>query len=263
MNDAGTDGAAVDHAADSRAADAPEPRVIKRYANRKLYDMSESCYVTHDEIAELVKGGVEVRIVDNRTKEDLTTLTLTQILFKEEKKQRRTLPLHTLRGILQSGGDFIQKHITDPVSKARDEAGETVRSTITNVFRREDELDDGERPVTTEGADIAAATPAPRASDDSTPATPTTSEVVDESGRPVEGMREWLDTTQLSFETLQRTLEDRWRLITNSLGTLDANRKRIRDLEELVRTLETRLAALEPPTGDAGAESDGPTGEDT
>ena len=115
-----------------------EPRVIKRYANRKLYDMQESCYITHDEIANLVKGGEDVQIIDNKTKEDLTTLTLTQILFREEKMQRKGLPLHALRGILQSGGDFIQRQITDPLQTLRDEAEETVR-TISHVFRRDDE----------------------------------------------------------------------------------------------------------------------------
>ena len=65
-----------------------EPKVIKRYTNRKLYDTVESRYVTLDEIAEMVKQGVEVKIVDNRSKEDLTSVTLAQIVFK--KRRRRT-----------------------------------------------------------------------------------------------------------------------------------------------------------------------------
>ena len=92
-----------------RMAKTAQPRVIKRYANRKLYDMSESCYITHDEIANLVEAGEEVRIIDNKTKEDLTTRTLTQILFEKEKRNRRTLPLQTLRGLFQTSGDFIQR----------------------------------------------------------------------------------------------------------------------------------------------------------
>ena len=54
------------------AASAREPKIIKRYTNRKLYDTVESRYVTLDEIAEMIKAGAEVKIVDNRTKEDLT-----------------------------------------------------------------------------------------------------------------------------------------------------------------------------------------------
>ena len=53
-----------------------EPKVIKRYTNRKLYDTVESRDVTLDEIAEMVKQGVEVQIVDNRTKQEWTSVTL-------------------------------------------------------------------------------------------------------------------------------------------------------------------------------------------
>ena len=69
-----------------------EPKVIKRYTNRKLYDTVESRYVTLDEIAEMVKQGVEVKIVDNRSKEDLTSVTMAQIVFEEEKKKNQ-MPL--------------------------------------------------------------------------------------------------------------------------------------------------------------------------
>ena len=74
-----------------------EPKVIKRYTNRKLYDTVESRYVTLDEIAAMIKEGVEVRIVDNRTKEDLTSVTLAQIIFEEEKRGPR-LSIEGFRG---------------------------------------------------------------------------------------------------------------------------------------------------------------------
>ena len=207
-----------------------EPRMIKRYANRKLYDMRESCYITHDEIASLVKSGEDVTIIDNKTKEDLTTLTLTQILFREEKMQRKTLPLQTLRGILQSGGDFIQRQITDPLQSLRDEAGETVR-TISHVFRKESDEEDG-----VDGATMVPTPPPPEmephenldgdaASDGRTPA-----------------MREWVETTQRSFETFQRTFEERWNLTFNALTLLNENRQRIMELEERVAALEAQLA---------------------
>jgi polyhydroxyalkanoate synthesis repressor PhaR len=73
-----------------------EPKVIKRYTNRKLYDTVESRYVTLDEVADMVKEGVEVQIIDNRTKEDLTSVTLAQIVFEEEKKKNQ-MPLSVLR----------------------------------------------------------------------------------------------------------------------------------------------------------------------
>src|SRR5512143_4285033 len=73
-----------------------QPKIIKRYTNRKLYDTVESRYVTLDEIAEMIKAGSEVKIIDNRTKDDLTSVTLAQIIFEEEKKTSK-VGLETLR----------------------------------------------------------------------------------------------------------------------------------------------------------------------
>jgi polyhydroxyalkanoate synthesis repressor PhaR len=97
-------------------------RTIKRYANRKLYDTSRSSYITLDEIADLVKAGEEVEIIDNNSKEDLTAVTLAQILFEAEKRKKRVLPLSTLRTLIQSGGELIEKGITGPVANIRQEA---------------------------------------------------------------------------------------------------------------------------------------------
>src|ERR1044071_5519278 len=85
----------------------PETRIIKRYANRKLYDTEHSRYVTLDQISEMIRQGDDVKIVDNKTKEDLTTVTLAQIIFEEEKKQRSFLPLGAMRNIIQSGGEWF------------------------------------------------------------------------------------------------------------------------------------------------------------
>ena len=87
-------------------------KVIKRYSNRKLYDTSRSCYVTLDEIAEMVKAGDEVQIVDNKTGEDLSSVTLAQIVYEEEKKQKSILPLSALRHIIRSGGDLFQRRVS-------------------------------------------------------------------------------------------------------------------------------------------------------
>jgi polyhydroxyalkanoate synthesis repressor PhaR len=84
-----------------------ETRIIKRYANRKLYDTEHSRYVTLDQISEMIRNGDDVKIVDNKTKEDLTTVTLAQIIFEEEKKQRSFLPLGAMRNIIQSGGQWF------------------------------------------------------------------------------------------------------------------------------------------------------------
>src|SRR5258705_6408465 len=84
-----------------------DTRIIKRYANRKLYDTEHSRYVTLDQISEMIRAGDDVKIVDNKTKEDLTTVTLAQIIFEEEKKQRSFLPLGAMRNIIQSGGEWF------------------------------------------------------------------------------------------------------------------------------------------------------------
>jgi polyhydroxyalkanoate synthesis repressor PhaR len=77
-------------------------RTIKRYANRKLYDTRDSRYVTLDHIAAMVRAGDDVRVVENTTRADLTTATLAQIIFEEEKKAPR-LSVAGLRKIIQGG----------------------------------------------------------------------------------------------------------------------------------------------------------------
>ena len=61
-------------------------KIIKRYQNRKLYDTQQSCYVTLDDIAKMIRNSEEVMVIDNKTKNDITAATLTQIIFEAEKK---------------------------------------------------------------------------------------------------------------------------------------------------------------------------------
>lgn len=100
------------------------PRVIKRYANRKLYDTEESTYVTLEEIADAIREGEEVRIIDSKTQEDLTSVTLTQIIFEQEKK-RSQMPIGLLLGLIRSGGAQISGYLRgrritreQPIAKA-------------------------------------------------------------------------------------------------------------------------------------------------
>ncbi len=94
----------MDPKADSRKTEATagerERRVIKRYSNRKLYDTKDSRYVTLLQIAELVRAGDEVQIIDNNTKDDLTEVTLAQIIYEEQKSNSRSVPLQTLKEII-------------------------------------------------------------------------------------------------------------------------------------------------------------------
>jgi polyhydroxyalkanoate synthesis repressor PhaR len=95
-----------------------EPKVIKRYTNRKLYDTVESRYVTLEEIADMVKAGAEVKILDNRSKEDLTSVTLAQIIFEEEKKTSK-MSLRTLRDLIRHGGERAQQFVEDTQAELR------------------------------------------------------------------------------------------------------------------------------------------------
>lgn len=81
-----------------------KPTVIKRYQNRKLYDTRNSTYVTLEEIAKMIRDGEEIQIIDNRTKEDLTELTMTQIIFELGKKRSPLIPLEALVSIIKNGG---------------------------------------------------------------------------------------------------------------------------------------------------------------
>jgi polyhydroxyalkanoate synthesis repressor PhaR len=86
--------------------------VIKRYSNRKLYDTQESRYVTLDEIEEMVRGGREVSVVDAATGDDLTSVTLTQIILEHERNHRGTLPTTFLHQLVKHGEawqDFVQR----------------------------------------------------------------------------------------------------------------------------------------------------------
>ncbi len=93
-----------------------EPRIIKRYANRKLYDTQHSRYVTLEQIAEMIRQGDDVQIIDNKSKDDLTSVTLAQIIFEEEKKQKSFLPLQAMRNIIQTGGESIS-HLVSSAQK--------------------------------------------------------------------------------------------------------------------------------------------------
>ena len=72
-------------------------KVIKRYQNRKLYDTQDSCYVTLEDIRDMIKQGEDVQIIDNATKEDLTSVTLAEIILEEERKQKGVLPLNIFK----------------------------------------------------------------------------------------------------------------------------------------------------------------------
>ena len=189
---------------------AAEPKVIKRYTNRKLYDTVESRYVTLDEIAEMVKQGVEVKIVDNRTKEDLTSVTLAQIVFEEEKKTTR-MPLSVLREIIRRPGEqiseFIKSEVTPRVTSIREEA----ESRLDKLLRRED--GSTEKPAT-EGQNLSPS--------------------------------ELLKGSQRAIEEFQKKVDERVKaVVDNVVGNLPALGRDLGALVQRIEALEKKLDALE------------------
>ena len=88
-----------------------EPVVIKKYANRRLYNTQTSSYVTLDHLAGMVKDGVEFEVQDARTGDDITRSVLTQIIFEEEAKGQNLLPIKFLRQLIRFYGDSLQAFV--------------------------------------------------------------------------------------------------------------------------------------------------------
>ena len=93
----------------------PERHIIKKYANRKLYDTRTSSYVTLEGIAGLVRDGHEIKVVDRETGQDLTQVTLSQIVLSEEKRGPSRM---VDGGVLQERGqallDYVRKTLNVP-----------------------------------------------------------------------------------------------------------------------------------------------------
>lgn len=95
---------------------------IKRYPNRKLYNTNAKQYITLKGIAELIRGGTEVQVIDHASGEDLTALTLTQIILEQEKDQGGVMTNSFLTGLIRAGGDrlsAIQRSLPSPLQLLR------------------------------------------------------------------------------------------------------------------------------------------------
>lgn len=107
----------------------PSVTVIKRYGNRKLYDTRRSHYVTLEEISRMIRSGDEIRVVDNNTQEDLTSVTLAQIMLEEEKSQKNAYPLSLLKNLIQQSGESLTEWVQrgrESISSMRTEGLEQI-----------------------------------------------------------------------------------------------------------------------------------------
>ncbi|MBX7115756.1 MAG: transcriptional regulator [Myxococcaceae bacterium] len=194
-----------------------EPKVIKRYTNRKLYDTVESRYVTLDEIAEMVKQGVEVQIVDNRTKEDLTSVTLAQIVFEAEKKTNH-MPLDVLREIIRHPGEsltgFFKSAVQPRVESIRAEAKEG----LDRLLKK-----DGK---------------------DAVPGAEASTELL--TSAPSNVAQDFLKTSQRTFEEWQKKLDERVKTVVEGVvGNLPAMGRDLGQLVQRIDALEKKLQSLE------------------
>jgi polyhydroxyalkanoate synthesis repressor PhaR len=196
----------------------PDTRIIKRYANRKLYDTEHSRYVTLDQISEMIRNGDDVKIVDNKTKEDLTTVTLAQIIFEEEKKQRSFLPLAAMRNIIQSGGEWFA------------EAQRRVQSILPGLpGKRKDDAPE----------DPAAATAAESTEADETAL----------KKRSLDSLREWVDHSKSRLDEWQKQVDTKIRTTIDGLSQTitpwGSVNKDVRALADRIAELEAKLRDLE------------------
>jgi polyhydroxyalkanoate synthesis repressor PhaR len=115
------------------APDRPR-RIIKRYSNRKLYDTKDSRYVTLLQIADMVRDGEEVQIIDNNTKDDLTEVTLAQIIYEEQKAHARSVPLQALKELIHARTERVLENLREgpigrliPGARSADEKPEVIQ----------------------------------------------------------------------------------------------------------------------------------------
>lgn len=189
-----------------------EPRLIKRYQNRKLYDTVESRYVTLEDIAALVRSGVEVRILDNANGRDLTSVTLAQVLL-EEAKNKRGVSLAALKSLIQEGSASLGELVT--------QLGRDIDQTVGRVLGRQeaDETDgasrEGQSAPHVAGMDLVGT---------------------------LSSIRDWVMHSQKSLEEWQGRVDDQIRRLAESLSPVLRLQRQMAELEERVSRLEGRQA---------------------
>ncbi len=95
-----------------------EARLIKKYANRRLYDASQSRHVTLDDIRNLVVGGVRVKVIEDKTNEDITRLILLQVIADQEQFGRPLLSTALLETLIRFYGNSLQTFLSAYLEKS-------------------------------------------------------------------------------------------------------------------------------------------------
>ena len=114
-----------------------QPTVIKKYANRRLYDTGRSSYVTLDDLCEMVKEGIDFVVYDAKSGDDITRSVLTQIIVDQESKGENLLPTGFLKNLIGFYGDNIQSVVPNYLEQTLDafvKNQEQIRDQINQSF---------------------------------------------------------------------------------------------------------------------------------
>ena len=120
-------------------------RSVKRYANRKLYDTTSSRYVSLEDVASFVRQGDEVEVMDNESGEDLTAVTLAQIILEDERKKRSPLSLSVLEDLVRNGGDALAnatRQGIEAIGEIRERAERSVSSLVSDATSPSELIDE-------------------------------------------------------------------------------------------------------------------------
>jgi len=192
-------------------------RVIKRYSNRKLYDTKDSRYVTLQQIGEMVRAGEEVQIIDNATKEDKTEVTLALIISEDLKSQPRSVPLGTLRDLIQERGERLLNQLREgPIGRLIPHSGEGVEGA--------------------EGAVLPPLEPPPAVP-------PSSMSEADRKGR-LSGI---VESSKQTLEAWQHTVDERVRAVLPMVGHFRDLQSEVKRLAQRVEELEVKLQQRQNP----------------
>ena len=120
-----------------KTAETSAELIIKRYGNRRLYNTETRTYVNYEDLAKLVRGGQDIKVVDSTTREDVTKAVLIQVILEEEKNNKTVLPTEFLFQLLRtredSVQDFFKNHLAasfDAYLKTKEEFDSRFRSLL-------------------------------------------------------------------------------------------------------------------------------------
>jgi polyhydroxyalkanoate synthesis repressor PhaR len=124
-----------------KSGDGNGPIVIKKYANRRLYNTSTSSYVTLDHLCQMVQEDVDFVVFDAKSGDDITRAVLTQIIVEEESKGQNLLPINFLRQLISFYGDSMQwmvpsylEHMMEAFSQNQDRMRQSMQETFGGMF---------------------------------------------------------------------------------------------------------------------------------